>query len=165
MQHAQHAAWPAPAYPAPTHPQAAYPQAAYPQAAYPQAAYPAPSPAAEYEFNAQEDAEIRRTASLMRAAGVVSIVVGVLQALASFAALARTPLGLLQTVTAAVLIVVGIFVLRGGTRLTAVVETKGQDVTHLMAGLHSVGTAFLVQIIAAGAAFVLGAVIGGLAAL
>jgi hypothetical protein len=161
MQHTPHAGW-QPAHPAPAYPALAYPAPAHPAPAYPLPAHP-PAAAAEYEFNDAEDSEIRRTAMLMRAAGVVSIVVGALQALASLAALAKTPLALVQTATAAVLIVVGIFVLRGGTRLAAVVETKGQDITHLMAGLHSVGTAFLVQIIAAAVGFVVGGVIGGLA--
>jgi hypothetical protein len=135
MQYPQQSAWaPAPTYPAPG-------------PAYPAPPYPMP-PAPTYEFTPEHNAVIGRTATRMRAVGIVSIVLGALQTLGALIVISKSPVGIIQLPPAIVLVVCGLFFTAGGGRLHAVVKTQGDDVGHLMDALRSVGNAFLVQIIA-----------------
>jgi hypothetical protein len=113
-----------------------------------------------YEFSEGENITIARAARLGLAWGIVSIVVGSLASLVGLVTLAQSPLGLIQLLSGGTSIAIGIIFIGVARSLREVVDTEGNDVDHVMAALHKLGTAFLIQIILTGVAFVLGFIIG-----
>ena len=76
--------------------------------------------------------------------------------------IARSIAGDTPVIPALVTVIVGIFFIRGASRLRAVVKTEGDDVAHLMGALQSIGTAFLIQLVMAILGFVMVALVAGL---
>ncbi len=114
---------------------------------------------AGYEFSSTANRVIDRTARIAAAWGLVSIAIGSLQVLVGAlsppvpgSAMVLIPSGLVQ-------IVVGVFFRRASRSLREVVATEGHDVSHMMLGLHGLGTAFLAQIIGTIVAFLAGAAV------
>ena len=102
---------------------------------------------AGYEFSSTANQVIHRTSRIAAAWGLISIVLGSLQVLVGAlsppvrgSAMVLIPSGLVQ-------IVVGVFFRQASQSLQEVVATEGHDVSHMMLGLHRLGTAFLAQII------------------
>lgn len=104
-----------------------------------------------YEFNDQENQRIARTAGLARTWGIISIVIGGL-ALLGLAAQFNL-LGLVQAVTA---LAIGFVFLNVGKAFMRVVQTEGDDIAHMLQGLHDLGTAFQIQIVLTLASFIIG---------
>jgi hypothetical protein len=100
-----------------------------------------------YEFTEAENAIIDKTAGRAKTWGIISIVIGGLQLLASLGAVANPSL-LGQAPGGIVALVVGISFLGAGSSLKSVVQTQGNDIPHMMLALQKIGSAFFVQIIA-----------------
>jgi hypothetical protein len=110
-----------------------------------------------YEFTEAENAIIDKTASRAKTWGIISIVIGSLQLLASLGSVFNKSL-LGQAPGGIVALVVGITFLGAGTSLKSVVQTQGNDIPHMMMALQKLGSAFFVQIIAT----ILGVIVVGL---
>jgi hypothetical protein len=113
-----------------------------------------------YEFNADEEQIIARTARYAWLWGVVSIVIGAFALLASLqgsaAVLGQIPMGIAN-------IVIGSFFVASARSLKSVVTTRGDDIAHLMQALRRFGVAFLIQLIMFFLAFVVALIIGAAA--
>jgi hypothetical protein len=138
-----------PGYPPPH--QQGYP--AYPPAGY--AGYPpqaAPQWPAQYEFSEVENKTIERCAAWCKALAVLFFVQAGLQVIN------------LNVIILGVDIVIGLMFWRASKSLSAVVETEGNDVRHLMDALKSISFAFLIRLIvvavAVGLSLLLGLIVG-----
>jgi hypothetical protein len=113
-----------------------------------------------YEFNADEEQIIGRTARYAWLWGVVSIVIGTFALLSSLqgsaAVLGQIPMGIAN-------IVIGSFFVGTSRSLKAVVTTSGDDIAHLLEALRKLGIAFLIQLIMFFLAFVAALIIGSAA--
>jgi hypothetical protein len=113
-----------------------------------------------YEFNADEEQIIGRTARYAWLWGVVSIVIGTFALLSSLqgsaAVLGQIPMGIAN-------IVIGSFFVGTSRSLKAVVTTSGDDIAHLLEALRKLGVAFLIQLIMFFLAFVAALIIGSAA--
>lgn len=117
------------------------------QAPYGGGSMGAPLAYGNYEFTDAENAIIDKTASRAKTWGIISIVIGALQLLASLGAVVnKTLLG--QAPGGIVALVVGVSFLGAGTSLKNVVQTQGNDIPHMMVALQKISSAFFVQIIA-----------------
>jgi hypothetical protein len=112
-----------------------------------------------YEFSDGENVTISRAARLGLVWGIASIVIGGLACLAGMVALTASAIGLVHMLTGGTSIAIGIIFVGVAKSLREVVDTEGNDVDHMMAAIHKLGTAFLVQIILTGVAFFLGFII------
>lgn len=105
---------------------------------------PSPPPAAEYEFSEQQDQTIRRLANAMNWVAAPLLVAGVLYLLACIAYILIS-FQELHALAAAILAAFGAFFFLALARWTGmaaasfsqIVETKGQDISHLMSALES----------------------------
>jgi hypothetical protein len=113
-----------------------------------------------YEFNADEEQIIGRTARYAWLWGIVSIVIGTFALLSSLqgsaAVLGQIPMGIAN-------IVIGSFFVGTSRSLKAVVTTTGDDIAHLLEALRKLGIAFLIQLIMFFLAFVAALIIGSAA--
>ena len=105
--------------------------------------------AAGYEFTVPQNAIIQKTATYVKLWGIFSIVLGAMQILVGMASWAQVPAGIVS-------IVIGTVFIGVAGSLKAVVVTEGNDIDHMMAALQKLGNAFLIQVIATIAAFVVG---------
>ena len=124
-------------------------------------------PPADYEFSPEENVVISGTSSKMRAVAVVAIIWGILDLGVAAALLGATLLaterlpalkglsGNAPVVTAATTFITGMFKIIFGflmfpaTRsLDAVVQTEGNDISHLMSAMSSLRKAFGAQFVA-----------------
>ncbi len=98
----------------------------------------------EYEFDAAENEVIGGLASAMRFVGVVFIVLGILESLGgvvvgvNLAAMIRLGQGVL-------LIVIGGWLIGGAGSFRDVVNTEGNDISHMMAALRKLRSVFTLQ--------------------
>jgi hypothetical protein len=88
-----------------------------------------------YEFNDQENAVIAQAAFWARLLGIFLIVTGAVSLLNC------------NVISFALDLAVGISFLGGATSLTAVVNTQGNDVMHMMTALSKLGSAFKIRVI------------------
>jgi hypothetical protein len=107
-----------------------------------------------YEFNDFENTILDKTAARARLWGIISTTIGALQIMGSCAMFASPPLATYLP-AGIVAIVVGITFIGVGNSLRSVVTTQGNDLMHLMAAMHKLSTAFIIQIICAVVGFVL----------
>ena len=114
------------------------------------------SPADEqgYEFTPAQNKVVRATGSRVKIWGVFSLIGGglfVLGAVALFftGEVAGVVGGIIYGLLALIPIYIGLNFVRAGRGLGAVVGTEGSDIDHLMGALQNLGTAFLIQIVAA----------------
>jgi len=108
-----------------------------------------------YEFDAEENRRIARTAGLARTWGIISLVIGGLALLGMMA-----QFNLLNLIQAATAVAIGIVFLNVGKAFMKVVQTEGDDITHILDGVQELGTAFQIQIILTLASFIIGTAIG-----
>jgi len=110
----------------------------------------APSPGitnyGTYEFSEMENQIIEKTASRAKTWGIISIVIGALQALVGLGSFAAPQLAgtLIQGIVS---IIIGVTFLGAGNSLKAVVDTQGNDIPHMMTALQKIGSAFFIQIV------------------
>jgi hypothetical protein len=88
-----------------------------------------------YEFNDQENAVISQAAFWARLLGIFLIITGAVALLNC------------NVISFALDLAVGIAFLGGATSLTAVVNTQGNDVQHMMTALTKLGSAFKIRVI------------------
>jgi len=99
---------------------------------------PGPSLQPGYEFKDQENRAIWRMAKLMKITGVVQIIAGVLQfggVMGRTYALRQDHLALrigVDLPVAAAFVVSGVLLFTGASPFKAVVETRGDDIAHVM---------------------------------
>jgi hypothetical protein len=120
----------------------------------------AASLAGEYEFNAEQDQIIGRTARYASAWGIVSIAIGLFGLFASLLALQGGVVALGQLPAGIANIVIGSFFVGTARSLRAVVETRGDDIAHLMQALRRLGVAFVIQLVMFVLAFVAALLLG-----
>ena len=115
----------------------------------------APPPDAQgYEFTPSQNKVIRSTGSRVRVWGVFSLIGAGLTVLIGVALLfagevAGVVVGIIYGLLALIPIFIGLNFVRAGRALGAVVGTEGSDIDHLMGAIQNLGTAFLIQIVAA----------------
>ncbi len=134
------------------------PPPGFSQAPYPGAGAPMGQGYGQYEFNAAENAVIDKCANRAKLWGTISTVIGALQVLVSCGAVASPNL-LGQLPSGIVAIVMGIVFMGVGNSLKSVVNSQGNDLTHMMQALEKLGGAFMVQIVCAIIYVVLAAIV------
>ena len=107
-----------------------------------------------YEFTPAQNKVIRSTGSRVRIWGVFSLIGGGLTVLGAVALFftgeaAGVVVGIIWGVLALIPIFIGLNFFRAGRALGAVVGTEGSDIDHLMGAIQNLGTAFLIQVVAA----------------
>lgn len=107
----------------------------------------------EFEFNDEHNRIISGAALWARILGIAMIVIGAISLLNC------------NIIEFILNLVVGIFLIGGGSSLAHVVKTQGSDITHMMQAISKLGTAFKIRVIATIVALVLILVIFGLAML
>jgi len=100
-----------------------------------QAPYP-PQQVYDYEFDDAQNATIASAALWARVLGVVMIVVGVASLLNC------------NVITLIINLIVGVNLLGGGSSLSMVVSTQGNDIAHMMQAIGKLGSAFKTRVIA-----------------
>lgn len=111
-----------------------------------------------YEFTPAENAVIEGTARWTGVWGWLAILGGALMGLVGLIAL---PAGVINLVIGAVYIWIGLYFKRAADSFSSVTTTSGNDITHLMAALRSVSTAFKAMVIL----MIVGVVLGFVAAI
>lgn len=111
-------------------------------------------PFGHYEFNPYENAILAKTAGRARLWGAISALLGFVQMGASCGMVARAdlaaalPLGLIG-------VIVGFTFVGVGNSLRSAVDTRGNDLSHLMQALQKLGAAFMIQAVCTVLAFVM----------
>ncbi len=89
------------------------------------------------------------------------MVVGVFMTLVAFAAFTQgAEAGLNALLQGVPPVIVGVFFIKTAKALQLVVDTEGDDISHMMTAVKSLGSAFLVQLIVVALAFVIGMIFG-----
>lgn len=104
-----------------------------------------PAPGPRFEFGASENAVIERTARWVGLWGWIAVAAGILLLVGGLMTLDEG--GVAQLVLGAVYILIGLYFRGAGKSLGRVVETTGNDVSHLMDALDRLTAAFRVQVI------------------
>lgn len=105
--------------------------------------YPPQQQVYDYEFDESQNATIASAALWARVLGIVMIVVGVASMLNC------------NVITLIINLIVGINLLGGGSSLSMVVSSQGNDIAHMMQAIGKLGTAFKTRVIATLIALVL----------
>lgn len=114
-----------------------------------------------YEFTQQENYVIGATAKRAKWWGWISLVVGVFMTLVAFAAFTQgAEAGLNALLQGVPPVIVGVFFIKTAKALQLVVDTEGDDISHMMMAVKSSGSAFLAQLIVVALAFVIGMIFG-----
>jgi len=99
-----------------------------------------------FEFDAQQDQTIGTLAGRMKALGLVYIVMGVCVGLmAVFALLTQFFAGLIVGAETAVVLFIGIWTFQAAKSFRQIVDTKGNDMMHLMNALESLRKLYNLQ--------------------
>jgi hypothetical protein len=99
-----------------------------------------------FEFDAQQDQTIGTLAGRMKALGLVYIVMGVCVGLmAVFALLTQFFAGLIVGAETAVVLFIGIWTFQATKSFRQIVDTKGNDMMHLMNALESLRKLYNLQ--------------------
>lgn len=114
------------------------------------AATAAPSPSREFEFGAAENEVFTRLAGSMRFVGTASIALAVLTILSAAASgatggMRALPFIVGESVGAAVMVVMGVWLRGASQSIAAIVSTEGRDVAHLMRAMGDLARMFLLQ--------------------
>lgn len=110
-----------------------------------------PSVQPQYEFGPSENVVISDCAGRAKVWGALCIIAGAVQLVASLlnvigmipgnGAIFSVPAGIFN-------VILGVYFIRAGGSMKTVVDTQGDDITHLMDALRNLSRAFFVQIIA-----------------
>ena len=123
-----------------------------------------------YEFTDEENKIIRATGRRVKVWGMFTLLAGALWAVGgvgvamSGAGSFTLLVGLLYGLLALIPIFIGLNFRQAGTAFGFVVTTEGNDISHLMVAVSSLGKAFLIQVVLASiylAVVVLALVVGG----
>jgi hypothetical protein len=117
----------------------------------------------QYEFSSVENETIAAAGARARTWAVLSIIFGALQLLLGVATLGKgglTSIGYL--VGAPVSVVVGVTILGVASALRSAVDTRGNDIGHVMQALKKLGTAYTIQIAVIVAGFSAGMIAGAM---
>ena len=95
----------------------------------------------DYEFSAAENLVVSKTALWAKVLGGVLIAEGAFKLLQ----IADNPVGTVISLVLA--LVIGLAFISGGSGLSRVVKTEGDDVAHLMEGLTQLTRAFTIRIV------------------
>ncbi len=109
------------------------------------------SPPAEYEFGVTENIVISDCGGRARVWGLLCILAGAVQLVASVLNIARLipGNGALFSLPAGVFnVLLGVYFTRAGGSMKSVVDTQGNDITLMMNALRNLSRAFFVQIVA-----------------
>jgi len=99
-----------------------------------------------YEFDAQQDQIISMLASRMKALGIVTIAMGALVGVCTLFVLINAFLpGLFIGGETAVVLLIGIWTYQASKSFRMIVDTKGQDMMHLMSALESLRKLYNLQ--------------------
>lgn len=111
-----------------------------------------------YEFKPAEDVTITAAAGRSRQWGTVSAALGGLQLLLGGYSLSRghTTAGLAFIVQGALALVIGSTFTGVGRSLKSIVDTRGDDIGHLMKAMNTLNRAIGIQIVVTVLAFVIG---------
>ncbi len=119
----------------------------------------------QYEFSDVENATIAATGSRAKVWSIMAIVSGAFSSLIGVLLLPRGGfIALLNLVSGPVTLVMGITILGVAGAFKSIVDTKGNDLGHMMVALKKLNTAYTIQIIAMVIGFFAGAA-GGAAGL
>ncbi len=136
-------------------PQQGYPQPGFAQQGYPQQGFGQPGfghpPVSEYEFSQVEEQTVGRAATWAKAVAILFFVQ---------AAFSLIGFNLLAV---AVDVAIGVSIWKGAKALSAVVDTQGNDVGHMMEAMSQLSTAFTIRLVIVGIALGL-CVLGGILA-
>ena len=122
-----------------------------------------PTPAAQYEFSNDENGTIGTAGARARVWGVMSIAFGVIQMLTGLLLLPKGGMmPIAHFVGGPISLAVGFTILGVAAAFRQVVDTKGNDVQHMMAALKKLTTAYTIQIVVTVVAFTIGFVAGAL---
>jgi hypothetical protein len=108
-------------------------------------------PSVQYEFREAENVVISDCGGRARIWGILCILAGAVQLVASLLNIVRLIPGngaIFSLPAGAFNILLGVYFMRAGGALQSVVDTRGNDITLMMDALRSFSRAFLVQIIA-----------------
>ncbi len=115
-----------------------------------------------YEFTQQENSVIGTTAKYAKWWGWISLVVGVIMTVVAFATFTQgAEAGLDALLQGVPAVIVGAFFIKTAKALQLVVDTEGDDISHMMTAVKSLGSAFQIQLVVVALAFVIGMFIGG----
>lgn len=117
----------------------------------------------QYEFTDVENTTIASTGTRARVWAVLAIVSGAFSTLVGVLTLSKGSfMALLNLVSGPVSLVMGITILGVAAAFKSIVDTKGNDVGHMMAALKKLNTAYTIQIVAMGVGFIAGAAGGAM---
>ncbi len=133
-----------------------------PQPGYPQAGFGGGYGYGQYEFNDLENGIIAKTAGRTRLWGIISVIIGALYTLSGMLFFLNPGL-IAYLVIGIVGIVVGVTLLGVAKSLSAVVNTQGNDIEHMMQAMQKLGSAFLIQAVTTIIGVVLGAIVVAIA--
>lgn len=124
-------------YPQQGYPQQGYPQQGYPQQGFGQAGFGQP-PVSEYEFSAVEEQTVGRAATWAKAVAILFFIQ------AAFSLIGFNILAV------AIDVAIGMSIWKGSKALSAVVDTQGNDVGHMMEAMSQLSTAFTIRLVIVG---------------
>ena len=117
----------------------------------------------QYEFSDVENTTIAATGSRARTWAVLAIISGGFSTLVGVVTIPRGGIiALLNLVSGPVSLVMGFTILGVAAAFKSIVDTKGNDVTHMMAALKKLNTAYTIQIVAMAVGFLAGAAGGAM---
>lgn len=112
----------------------------------------------QYEFNPLENSIIGKCAGRAKLLGWISIAAGVFQLLGGGCGAFASAFYSVYVPYGIVSLIVGITFLGVGNSLASIVDSRGQDIPHLMQALEKMGGTFLIQAITSVVMIVVGAI-------
>ncbi len=97
-----------------------------------------------FEFNDQQNTVIKSLSSAMRWVGAVMLVIGALQCIIGLVTVARG--GLAALFQGAILLVFAVFTYKAADAFRRIVDSTGEDITHLMRALCSLRSLYRLQV-------------------
>lgn len=108
---------------------------------------PAPQQGDEFEFNDAHNLVFDGLAKLMKVVGIIQIALAVLYAIPAVLALTvlNTPPVVIAALHIIVVVLMGVWTIRAGGHVRAIVSTEGDDVRHLMEAMVGLKKLFVLQ--------------------
>ena len=125
----------------------------------------------EFEFNDSHNMVFDSLARWMKIVGIIEIALGVVYAVPAVAALIvlNTPVVVIAALHIVIVAAMGLWTIKAGGHVRAIVHTEGDDVRHLMEAMDQLkklfllqGAVFVIMIVLAVAGFVAGGAAGAL---
>lgn len=110
-----------------------------------------------YEFSDVENSTIASTGTRARVWAILALVSGALSTVIGVLTISKGGfMALLNLVSGPVNLVMGLTILGVAAAFKSIVDTKGNDVAHMMGALKKLNTAYTIQIVAMGVGFLAG---------